>query len=328
MNCAAGLADFGDDQLRPGHECIISTDPGVAAEGSSCERFFVGHAAKDGDGGDSDWMSASASTLKLSKGVAPGTMLHIKGSPSNAASLVTLQVVECGGMVAGQEIGEEEIRCTVVRPGKLTARARVFLPAEITAELPPLSDKDLADLRWAVEAGADAVIVPCVRSAEQMEAARAAAAAATDDGTGVQMQLFAKIECAEAVAHFNGILGASDGVYIARTELAAEIGPVKAVLVQKMMIAKANKCGKPAVCGSPLLGSMCARRVPPKRPGKVADDEASLPPVGEAPELARAEVSDVVNALIDGADGLMLSYETSVGSWPIEVRTQHLHCVC
>lgn len=251
-------------------------------------------------------------------------MLHIKNSPSNAASLVTLQVVECGGMVAGQEIGEEEIRCTVVRPGKLTARARVFLPCEITAELPALSEKDLADLRWAVEAGADAVIVPCVRSAEQMHAARAAAAAATSDGSGAQLQLFAKIECADAVTNFNGILGASDGVCIARTELTADIGPVKAVLVQKMMIAKANKCGKPAFCGSPLLGSMCARRVPANRPNQVID-EAGLPPVGEAPELVRAEVNDVLNALVDGADGLMLSYETSVGCWPIEVRETLFH---
>ena len=279
----------------------------------------MGHAAKDGDGGGSDWAAASASTLQLSKGVAPGTMLHIKGSPANAAPVITLQVVECGGMVAGQEIGETEVRCTVVRPGKLTARTRVFLPSEIIAELPALSEKDLADLRWAVEAGADAVVVPCVRSAEHMEAARAAAAAATEDGTGAQMQMFAKIECAEAVEHFNGILGASDGIYIARTELAAEIGAVKAVLVQKMMIAKANKCGKPVVCGSPLLGSMCARRVQPKRAGAKAEDESGLPPVGEAPELPRPEVSDVANALIDGADGLMLTYETSVGAWPVEV---------
>lgn len=221
--------------------------------------------------------------------------------------------------MAGQEIGDEEIRCTVVRPGKLTARARVFLPSEIASELPALSEKDLADLRWAVEAGADALIVPCVRSAEQMAAARAAAAAATSDGTGAQLQLFAKIECADAVTHLNGILGASDGVYIARTELAAEIGPVKAALVQKMIMAKANKCGKPAFCGSPLLGSMCARRMPANIPGQVVD-EAALPSVGEAPELGRTEVSDVLNALVDGADGLMLSYETSVGCWPIEVR--------
>lgn len=321
------LGEFADDQLRPGHECIISCDPGVAAAGSSAERFFVGHGAVDGG---SDWASAADSTLMLAGGVSPGTMLHIKAAPAAAAALVTLQVVECGGMVAGQDIAEDEIRCSVVRAGRLTARARVFLPSELVAQLPLLSEKDLADLRWAVEAGADAVIVPCVRSAAHMEAARQAVAEACDDGSGENVQLVAKIECAEAVRNFNDILHASDGVFVARAELAAEIGAIKAVLVQKMMVAKANRCGKPVLCGSPLLGSMANRRALPKRPvrGAGAEEEgAGLPPPGEAPELTRGEASDVANALIDGADGLVLTYETSVGSWPVEAVCR-LHELC
>jgi pyruvate kinase len=195
------LAEFADAQLKVGHECVISAEPGVAAGGGSAERFYVGHGST-GESMESARAAAAGNLLQLATTVAPGAEIHIQGP-----QLITLQVVECGGVVPGQDITEHEIRCTVIRPGRLTPHARVFLPLEgVLSELPILSSKDLEDLEWAVEMAADFVIVPCVRRAAHLEAARRVMRRATADATGETVQLIAKIESGEAVENFDELL--------------------------------------------------------------------------------------------------------------------------
>lgn len=308
------LSEFADTELKLGHECVISGEPSVAAGGSSSERFYVGHGAL-GASAEAARAAAAADKFNFATVVAPGALLHIKG-----AQLITLQVVECGGVVPGQEISDKEIRCTVIRPGRLGSRARVFPAPDIVSGLPSLSDQDFDDLGWAVNTGSDFIILPCVRNAKQLARARAAIKQVCAE-TGEQVHLLAKIENEDAVTNFDEILDASDGLVLARDELEIELGATKAALVQKMAMAKAKSCGKPMVCTG-LLGSMANRR---GGPSTILESSGKGP--GEPPVLNRNEASDVLNSILDGTDSLLLTAETSVGLWPVEAINR-LHTIC
>jgi pyruvate kinase len=153
-----------------------------------------------------------------------------------------------------------------------------------------MTPKDRDDLVFGLAQGVDYVALSFVRSAEDVREARALAAA-----QGAHVPFIAKIEKHEALARLDEILTESDGLMVARGDLGVETPLEHVPLLQKMLIEKANRAGKPVITATQMLLSMV-----------------------ENPRPTRAEVADVANAILDGTDALMLSEETASGRYPVE----------
>jgi pyruvate kinase len=187
-----------------------------------------------------------------------------------------------------REIEGSEIRCTVVTGGTLSARKGVNVPSGLPG-LPILGEKDLRDLRLGVQQGVDYVALSFVRTAEDVRTAKRELA-----GLGGDASLIAKIETRSALDHLDEILAEADGVMVARGDLSIETAFTRVPIVQKVVIAQANRHAKPAITATQMLYSMV-----------------------ESPTPTRAEVADVANAIVDGSDAVMLSEETAVGRHPV-----------
>lgn len=158
---------------------------------------------------------------------------------------------------------------------------------------PALTAKDMDDIRTAMALRADYVAVSFVKSATDMEMARQLCRVASEDQHNPG--LIAKIECAEAIPRLQEILLASDGLMVARGDLAVEVGHAAVPALQKRMIALARAHDRVVITATQMMESMIHNPVP-----------------------TRAEVSDVANAVLDGTDAVMLSAETAVGRYPLE----------
>lgn len=183
----------------------------------------------------------------------------------------------------------EEVRCRVVVGGRLTSHKGLNLPSG-TSHIPAITPKDREDLRFAVGQGVDFVALSFVRSAEDVRELRRLL-----NGAGSDLPIVAKIEKAEAVDAFGDILEAADAIMVARGDLGVETSPEEVPFYQKRIIRACNRVGKPVITATQMLQSMMERPVP-----------------------TRAEASDVVNAVLDGTDAVMLSGETAVGRYPVE----------
>ena len=179
---------------------------------------------------------------------------------------------------------------TVVQGGCLSSNKGINLPG---AELPvpALTDKDRADLLFALELGVDAVALSFVRRAEDLEEAREVMRE-----HGRVCPLIAKIEKPQAIENLSAIVQSAEGIMIARGDLGVEMGPESVPIIQKRAIELANGSGKLVITATQMLESMIRK-----------------------PRPTRAEASDVANAVLDGSDTVMLSGETATGAHPVLV---------
>ena len=180
----------------------------------------------------------------------------------------------------------ESFVAEVLVGGPLKSRKGVNLP-DIVLDTTPLTEKDLADLEYALSKGVDWVALSFVQRASDVIAARTI--------IGKQAALMSKIEKPAALKDLNDIIAASDGVMVARGDLGVELPPEQVPGWQKTIISKCRMIGKPVVVATQMLESMI-----------------------EAPTPTRAEASDVAGAVFDGADAVMLSAETAAGHYPVE----------
>lgn len=173
--------------------------------------------------------------------------------------------------------------------GAVSAHKGLNLPGAAVSA-PALTDKDICDLRWALGLRADMVALSFVRSASDAETVRAVM-----DEEGVRLPLLAKIEKPQAVDRLAEIVEAFDGIMVARGDLGVEMPLERVPMVQKQAVDLARENAKPVIVATQMLESMIG-----------------------APRPTRAEASDVANAVLDGADAVMLSGETSIGAYPVE----------
>ena len=187
---------------------------------------------------------------------------------------------------------EEDVHCKVITGGTLASRKGVHLPARsITAAT--FTDKDRDDLAFGLRHGVDYVAISFVRTAADVLEVRRMI---RDHGSTVP--LIAKIETQPALTNIDEIIDSVDGVMVARGDLGMAIPLATVPRLQKMLIGKANRAGKPVITATQMLRSM-----------------------QDSPRPTRAEVTDVANAVLDGTDAVMLSEETAIGRFPLEAVT-------
>jgi len=189
-----------------------------------------------------------------------------------------------------REIVGEDIRCTVENGGVLSSNKSINIP-DVAIALPSLTERDKEDLRFAVEQDFDFIAASFVRRASDVEDIRAF----LEDCGGGGIHIIAKIENREGLEHLEEIIRVSDGVMVARGDLGVEIPAHEVPVLQKKMIKATIREGKPVIIATQMLDSMIRN-----------------------PRATRAEISDVANAVFDGASCLMLSGETASGKYPLE----------
>jgi pyruvate kinase len=255
------LADLQGPKIRLGS---FADGPVVWASG---ERVVITTAECPGDHD-----RVSTTYRGLAGDVRPGDRLLVDDGK------ITLAVIE----VSGTDIG-----CEVLDGGPVSDHKGISLPG-VAVSVPPLSEKDIEDLKFALGLGVDMVAMSFVRAPEEVKLAHAVM-----DEVGVWVPVMAKLEKPEAVSDLPAIVDAFDGLMVARGDLGVEMPLEQVPLVQKRAIRLCRQAAKPVIVATQMLDSMISDQRP-----------------------TRAEVSDVANAIFDGADAVMLSAETSVGAYP------------
>ena len=188
-----------------------------------------------------------------------------------------------------EKVAGPDIHCRVILGGKLSSHKGINLPSR-SIRAPILTNKDYEDLAFGLAQDVDYVALSFVRSAADIEVARAYMRA-----QGKIRPIIAKIEKHEALVDLDKIVDAVDGIMVARGDLGVDIPPEKVPTAQRLIIEKANFAGKPVITATQMLKSMT-----------------------DAPRPTRAEVTDVTNAVLEGTDAVMLSEESAMGQYPVE----------
>jgi len=244
---------------------------------------FILDADMDDNAGDEH--SVGIDYKNLPKDVAPGDMLLLDDGR------IAMQVLE---------VNHNKINCMVTTGGTLSNHKGINRQGGgLSAKA--LTNKDKKDLSFAVKNDVDYIAISFPRNADDiLEAKELIKKECSDQPPGI----IAKIERAEAIDEIDNIILASDGVMVARGDLAVEIGDAEVPLVQKKIIHCARSLDKPVIVATQMMESMITCNVP-----------------------TRAEVSDVANAVLDNTDAIMLSAETAAGTYPIEA-VEAMHRVC
>lgn len=185
---------------------------------------------------------------------------------------------------------DKEMVCRIVSGGKLKPRKGVNLPG-IHTTLPGVTERDIRHIGFGVEQNIEMIAVSFVRKGDDIREVRRIL---EERGAG-HVQIISKIENEEGIDHLDDILAASDGIMVARGDLGVEVPVEKVPAMQKEMIDKCNLAGKPVIVATHMLESMQVN-----------------------PRPTRAEVSDVYNAVMQGADVVMLSGESAAGKYPVQ----------
>ncbi|MEX2115726.1 MAG: pyruvate kinase [Bacteroidota bacterium] len=187
---------------------------------------------------------------------------------------------------------ETDVRCEVLNGGHLKDKKGMNLPG-VRFSVSSLTEKDLVDLKFGLNGDVDYVALSFVRKAEDIRELRSIII--REGKKGIKVPIVAKIEKPEAIENIDSIIAESDVIMVARGDLGVELPPEEVPLIQKIIVRKCNEAGKPVIIATQMLESMI-----------------------ENPRPTRAEANDVANAVLDGADAVMLSAETSVGNYPVE----------
>jgi pyruvate kinase len=247
-----------------------------------------GHAMRTGE--------LKSETLKLEEGqdlilteepiLGDGTRVSIDQKGFSRYVKPGMEVLLANGEIRLEvvKVRSGEVVCRVANSGTLGERKRVNVPQ---AEIPLLDHED-EHVRFAAKLGVEYLAASFVQRAKDIMQVR-------DLLRECPVEVIAKIEMREAVKHIDEIIKAADGVMVARGDLGVEMPMEEVPLVQKEIVMKCNRAGKPVIIATQMLKSMT-----------------------ENPTPTRAEVADVANAILDGADALMLSEETAIGRYPLE----------
>nr|XP_014088556.1 pyruvate kinase-like [Bactrocera oleae] len=191
-----------------------------------------------------------------------------------------------------KEVAVDCVICQVEVGGILGAAKGVWL-GSVNLDLPPVSEKDRYDLRFAVENNVDFIFASKIRNPSAIREIRAVMGE-----RGKDIQVVCKIDCTQILNYLDEVINASDGILIDRSSLGIDVPAEKLFLLQKAIIARCNRVGKPVIVGTQLLTSMNFESRP-----------------------TRSEVADLGNTVIDGVDGVMIASESAIGKYPLETVT-------
>ncbi|SMB82978.1 pyruvate kinase [Desulfonispora thiosulfatigenes DSM 11270] len=185
-------------------------------------------------------------------------------------------------------VEKSEIKCKILNSGEISNRKGVNVP-DVRINLPSITEKDIADIKFGIKYGVDFISASFIRNAQDVLAIKKIL-----EEENADIDIISKIENRQGVDNIDEILEVSEGIMVARGDLGVEIPTEEVPIIQKILIKKCNKLGKPVITATQMLDSMMRN-----------------------PRPTRAEASDVANAIFDGTDAIMLSGETAAGKYPV-----------
>ncbi|KII74087.1 Pyruvate kinase PKLR [Thelohanellus kitauei] len=212
----------------------------------------------------------------------------------------TILIADGSVVLEVKELRTVDVICDVICGSTFGSRKNVCLP-KVRVNLPAMSEKDIKDIELGMEEKLDIIFASFVRSADNVRELRKLL---NTTEHGKKMKIVSKIENFEGVENIEEIVQLSDGIMVARGDLGMDLDAEKVIIAQKKIMAECNVQGKPVICATQMLESMIEKYRP-----------------------TRAEISDVMNSVLDGTDCVMLSGESANGKYPVQaVKT--LHDIC